>query len=293
MQRMRILVLGGDGMLGHCLLRSWSDRHDVRVTLRRDLRAYEQFGLFDERNSYGGVEAVDARRIVEVLADFRPEAVVNAVGIVKQRATARESIPSLEINALFPHRLAVWSADVGARLVHMSTDCVFSGRKGRYRESDIPDPEDLYGRSKLLGEVTEPNSITLRTSIIGLELSRKKSLVEWFLAQEGSVRGFRRAIYSGFTTSEMARILETILLGHPGLTGMWHVASAPISKFDLLTMFADALGRDVRIDPDDTFGCDRSLDGSAFARETGYDAPAWPRMLQELAAEANLRGAKR
>jgi dTDP-4-dehydrorhamnose reductase len=176
--------------------------------------------------------------------------------------------------------------------VHMSTDCVFSGSKGMYLETDFEDAADLYGRSKLLGEVDTPHSITLRTSIIGLELSRKKSLIEWFLAQRGSIKGYSKVIYSGFTTIEMARIIEMLLLEQPTLSGVWHVASAPISKFDLLVELATILNRsDIEIEQDDTFVCDRSLDASQFGHATGYHAPNWHQMLGELAEQIQERNA--
>lgn len=287
---MRVLILGGDGMLGHRLLIHLGETHDTKVTLRRELSAYERYGLFTPENSYAGVEARDTDRIVEAIADFRPAAVVNAVGIVKQRGAAREAIPSLELNALLPHRLTLLCRAAGARLLHVSTDCVFSGREGRYTEGDVPDAEDLYGRTKLLGEVDEPGAVTLRTSIIGLELSRKGSLIEWFLSQKGEVRGFRQAIYTGLTTIEMSRVIEKVLVEHPNLSGVWQVASDPINKCDLLTRLAEALGRDdVRIVPDDSVRIDRSLLSGAFEEATGYKAPEWDEMLEELSAEVRER----
>ena len=287
---MRILILGGDGMLGHQLLKSYLGHHEVRVTVRRALEGYARYRLFNSDNTFANVDVLDFGRVAEIVRDYRPEAVINAVGIVKQRAESRDAIPSIEVNSLLPHRLSLLCADAGASLVHLSTDCVFSGAKGMYTEDDLEDAGDLYGRSKLLGEVADPHALTLRTSIIGLELSRNKSLIEWFLAQKGTVKGFTRAIYSGFTTREMARIIELVLLQRPGLSGLWHVASSAISKYDLLSRFADRLGRDdVDIVADDTFVCDRSLDGSRFAAETGYVPPAWETMLDELAEEVQER----
>ena len=287
---MRILILGGDGMLGHRLLMHLQDRHETKVTLRRELAANERYGLFTLENSYWSVEAKDTERLLEVMGDFRPEAVVNAVGIVKQRGAAKEAIPSLEINALLPHRLALLCRAVGARLVHLSTDCVFSGRKGNYTEGDVADAEDLYGRTKLLGEVTDAGCITLRTSIIGLELSRRTGLIEWFLAQRGEIRGFTKAIYTGLTTAEMSHVIERVLVEHPHLSGVWQVASEPINKYDLLVRFSEVLGRDdVRIVPDDTVSIDRSLLPVAFERATGYSAPGWNEMLKELGAEVRQR----
>lgn len=287
---MKILILGGDGMLGHELLASWAGRHDVRVTLRRPVDAYAAYGLFSAKNAIGGVEASDLPRVASVVRAAAPDAVVNCVGIVKQRQEAKAAIPSIEINALLPHRLAELCDEVGARLVHLSTDCVFSGRTGNYRETDVPDPVDLYGRSKLLGEVEHAPGVTVRSSIIGLELSRKTGLVEWFLAQRGMIRGFRRAIYTGFTTREMGRIIERLLLQHPDVHGVWQVASAPITKYDLLVQLSARLGRtDVEIAPDDEFICDRSLCGDRFAAATGYEAPSWDVMLAELADQIRAR----
>ena len=282
---MRILILGGDGMLGHQLLKYLASKYEIRVTLRQDLTAYASFGLFHQGNAYAGVDVRSLDQLTEVLADFMPQVVINAVGIVKQRPTAMESIPSLEINALLPHRLAVLCKAIGARLVHLSTDCVFSGRKGNYQESDVSDAEDLYGKSKFLGEVRDPPCLTLRTSIIGRELIRKRGLLEWFLAQKGQVKGFRNAIFSGFTTLEMARIIERMLLNYPQACGLYQVSSEPITKHDLLLLFREKLGHDVEILPDEIFHCDRSLDSTRFRREFNYSPPSWGKMIDELSAQ--------
>ncbi len=272
-------------MLGHQVLKSFSLRHETKVTLRQDLEAYRQYGLFNDSNSYTGIDVRSLDGLTQVLADFRPDAVINAVGIVKQRPTAQESIPSLEINSLLPHRLAVLCRAVRARLVHISTDCVFSGRRGNYREDDSSDAEDLYGRSKFLGEVHDCHCLTLRTSIIGRELAKKKGLLEWFLAQKGTVKGFRNAIYTGFTTVEMGRIIEKMLLHHPQAAGLYHVSSNPISKYDLLLLFRTKLGHDVDILPDDSFHCDRSLNSTRFRMQFDHIPPTWEAMIEELAKE--------
>lgn len=281
---MRILVLGGDGMLGHRLLEQLRHDHDVRATLRQDAAAYAHYGLFPAESTWFGIDVRSLERLTEVFADVRPEAVINAVGIVRHGASAQDAIPSLEINSLLPHRLSVLCRAVGARLVHISTDCAFSGRRGMYRDDDPSDATDLYGRSKYLGEVGDPGCITLRTSMIGLELSRRAGLLEWFLAQRGSIRGFRRAVFSGFTTAELSRLIETLLVEHPGASGVYHASAEPINKYDLLVAIRDRLGRDVEIVPDDSFHCDRSLDSSRFRAEFGYTPPSWDAMLDELAA---------
>lgn len=279
---MRILVLGGDGMLGHQLFLQLRERHTVRVTLRQDLSAYEKFALFNPENSYAGIDVCFPEKIAAVLADFHPHVVVNAVGIVKQLAQAHESIPSLEVNALFPHRLALLCEDIDARMIHLSTDCVFSGKKGKYRETDVSDAEDLYGRTKFLGEGPGAPWLTLRTSMIGLELSRRKSLLEWFLRQEETVAGYRKAIYSGFTTLELSRIIENLIINFPNTHGVYHVSSEPISKYDLLCLIKKNLNLNVEIIPDDSVVCDRSLDSSEFRKMFAYTPPSWVNMVTEL-----------
>jgi dTDP-4-dehydrorhamnose reductase len=287
---MRILVVGGDGMLGHELLQSLGPKHDVRVTLRRPVAAYREFQLLSDRNAIGDVDVRNFDRVVDVVKAFSPEAIINCVGLVKQRPNAKSSVLAIQINSLFPQQLRDLCEDVSARLIHFSTDCVFSGRTGNYRESDIPDASDMYGRSKLLGEVDHAPGLTLRTSIIGLELSHHASLIEWFLSQRGAIKGFRRAIYTGITTMEMGRLVDRLVARHRDLHGVWHVASSPISKYDLLVKLSRALGRtDIEIVPDETFECDRSLRADAFHAATGYEPPSWDDMLAELAEEVRRR----
>jgi dTDP-4-dehydrorhamnose reductase len=283
---MRTLIFGGDGMLGHRLLRQLSPRHDVRVTLRRGLPAYSRHGLFAPHNAFDQVDVRDANRVETIMSEFRPQAVINAAGIVKRNREAADPAVSREVNTLFPHRLARLCRASAARLLHISTDCVFSGEKGNYREADRPDPVDAYGRTKLEGEVGAPDAITLRTSMIGTELERKTGLVEWLLAQRGNaIRGWTRAIFSGLTTAELARVIEMLLSRFPDARGVYHVSSAPISKFDLLSGLNRRLNLRITIVRDDTVVCDRSLDSSQFRAAFGYAPPAWDAMLDELAAD--------
>ncbi len=282
---MRVLILGGDGMLGHRLYLHLRGRHEVKVTLRLALPAYTQYELFNTANTYDVVDAISFGSVRRAVEDYEPQVIVNCIGLVKQRSVASQSVPSIEVNALFPHRLAVLCRALSIRLIHLSTDCVFSGRRGNYNEGNLPDAGDLYGRSKLLGEVTEGNAVTLRTSMIGRELTRKASLVEWFLSQPGPVTGFRRAIFSGFTTLELARIIERLIVRFPDAAGLYHVSSEPISKYDLLRLVRDRMHRGVEITPDDTFQCDRSLDSTLFRTRFGYRPPAWEAMIDELAQD--------
>lgn len=278
-------------MLGHQVLSQLRAKHEIYVTLRREQESYESLRLFDARRAYYGVDARSFGGLREIVTACRPDVVINAIGIVKQRAEAIDAIQSLEINALLPHRLAVICEAAGARLVHFSTDCVFSGRRGNYLETDVSDAEDLYGRTKYLGEPSGQHCLTLRTSIIGRELNRKSGLLEWLLAQRGTIKGYTNAIFSGFTTLEMARVIDNMLAIQTPLSGVYHVSSEPISKFDLLTMIRDALGLRVEIEPYDEFKCDRSLDSSRFRTATGYRPPAWKAMVEELAQD--IRGASR
>jgi len=279
---MRILILGGDGMLGHQLFKHLKPMHDVRVTLRKDLTAYKRFMQFGTENTYAGVDVSSMDKLAEVLTNFYPDAVVNAIGIVKQLLEANESIPSLEINALFPNRLALLCKNINARMIHLSTDCIFSGQKGNYVEADFSDAEDLYGRTKFLGEVTDSHCLTLRTSMIGQELSRKKSLLEWFLAQKKTVNGYKKVIFSGFTTLELSRVIEMIMVQYPAASGIYHVSSDPISKFDLLSLIKEGLKLPIEIIPDESYACDRSLDSSKLRQEFNYSPPSWEEMIDEL-----------
>lgn len=277
-------------MLGHRLLKDLAPHHDVKVTLRRALPEYERFGLFTAENSFDEVEVRDDQRLAEVFAAAAPDVVLNAVGIVKQHRAANEVVESLEINALLPHRLAALCGIADARLIHISTDCVFAGDRGNYSEDSIADALDVYGRTKHLGEVGGLGCLTIRTSMIGLELHRKLSLVEWYLAQTGKIRGFKNAIFTGLTTAELGRVLKLVIEDYPQLSGIYHVAAEPISKYALLERLTELTGRaDIVVEPESEFHCDRSLVGERFSTATGYQAPDWDTMLTGLANEIRNR----
>ena len=281
---MKVLVFGGNGMLGHQLCRILSNGMDVWVTFRS---APMQFEFLSADRMIDHVFVEDIARVKEVLDTVKPDVVVNSVGIVKQRDEAKQAVPSIQVNALFPHQLADLCLEHGIRVIQVSTDCVFSGARGNYTEIDNPDPVDLYGRSKLLGEVHRPGTLTLRTSIIGWQLNTFSSLLSWFALQRGKrIKGYRKAIYSGFSTTVFSQLVGDILLTRPDLTGLYQVASEPISKFDLLVKLRDILGwNDITIDADDNFFCDRSLSGAHFTAATGWRPPSWESMLEGLAAE--------
>jgi dTDP-4-dehydrorhamnose reductase len=283
---MKLMVLGTTGMLGHKLLQVLDGRFDLTGTVRGSAGAYRGHPLLGQATLLGGVQAEDFDSVVRTFAAVRPDAVVNAIGLIKQLPGAKDPLPSLTLNSLFPHRLAQLCQAAGARLIHISTDCVFSGRKGRYTEADVADAEDLYGRTKFLGEVAGPGCLTLRTSIIGRELATRSGLIEWFLAQRGGrVKGYARAIYSGLTTLVLAELIGHVLAQFPQLEGVWQVSSEPISKYELLQLANRACQAGVTIERDEATVCDRSLCGDRFRQATGYMAPTWPEMISGLAAD--------
>ena len=281
----RVLVLGATGMLGHVVVRELAERFEVHATAR-DVEAAGALELPAQLHAFEAQAAGDG--LEELVGSVAPRAVVNCVGLVKQLPIASDPIAAITINALLPHRAAAAAAAAGARLVHVSTDCVFSGKlpiPQRYSEDDQPDPEDVYGRSKLLGEVLAVPHVTLRTSIIGPELGRATGLLEWFLAQQGpTVNGFTRAMYAGLTTTALARNVADVIADHPGLTGLYQVAAAPISKYDLLGKLNDVTGRGHEIVAVEQPEINRALDGSRFEAATGIRVPTWDAMLAEYAA---------
>ena len=284
---MRLLILGGSGMLGHQLWRGLHAQHDTWVTLRRPVADFAVHNLFDEAKAIQFDDITDDTALERALGQAKPEAVINCVGIIKQRDEASDEALTLRVNAEFPHRLAKRCGEAGARLIHFSTDCIFAGTKGNYTESDPSDAADLYGQSKHQGEVANAHSVTLRTSVIGHELGTNLALLDWFLSQRGqAINGYTKAIYSGFTTLEMARIVDRILTQHTDLSGVWHVASQPISKFGLLQLCREKLGWEGVIEPNDEFVCDRSLNADRFNQATGYTPPSWEAMISELAQQS-------
>ena len=279
----RVLILGAGGMLGHKLWQVLRHRFDVYATVRQDYQAYAPYQLFNAENLRTGVDALQFSSVVATVQEIQPDVVVNCIGMIKQLPLAEDPVGTIEINSLFPHRLAQICAAMGVWLIHLSTDCVFSGRKGHYTEDDVPDPDDLYGRTKLLGEVSQDGCITLRTSMIGRELRSRTGLLEWFLAQQGiQVQGYVNAVFSGFTTLALARILGDLIDGGKGTSGLHHLSAEPINKYDLLLRLRQAFGLQIEIEPYKAYHCDRSLDSTRFRFLTGFIPPTWDQMLEDL-----------
>ena len=280
---MKILVFGTTGMLGNAIFRFLSK--DLSFDVYGTVRNESAFCYFSDEQSNRLITGVDVENndsVIKAFAVAQPDVVINCVGLVKQHSDTSDPLQAIPINTLLPHRLAALCQATRARLVHISTDCVFSGVKGNYIESDFPDASDLYGRSKLLGEVDYPHAITLRTSIIGHELSGQRSLVSWFLAQENAVKGFTRAIFSGLPSVELARVVRDEVLPRPELQGLYHLAAKPINKFDLLNLVAIAYEKDIEIIPDESLVIERSLNAERFKEATGYLVPEWPELVHRM-----------
>jgi dTDP-4-dehydrorhamnose reductase len=282
----RVLVLGATGMLGHTVVAEFDTQFEVHATVRdpEDTAIPATPATLHGFTARAGGDGLD-----ELVEQIRPAAVVNCIGLVKQLPIASDPLEAITINALLPHRIARAADRSGARLIHVSTDCVFAGRlpiPERYSESDAADAEDLYGRSKLLGEVDRPGHLTLRTSIIGPELGAVTGLFEWFRAQTGpSVNGFTQAMWSGLTTVALARVIAEIITSHPVLTGLYQVAPEPISKFDLLVRLNDTLAAGHEIRAVDEPVVNRALDGGRFTAATDIRLPSWDEMISELARD--------
>lgn len=278
---MKVLVIGAHGMLGNAVFRVLSSNINLEVfgTIRSD-RA--------ETNLIESVDVADHEALIRVFELTKPNVVINCVGLIKQLNESIDPVLSLSINSVFPHRLATLCDFFNSRLIHISTDCVFSGRAGYYSEDDFPDAEDLYGRSKLLGEVIGRNNLTLRTSLIGHELNTKNSLLEWFLSQTSKVSGFTNAIFSGLTVLEASCVIENIIIEHKELNGLYHLASTAISKYELLTIIRNIYKKKIVITPSDSPKINRSLNGSRLSAITGYEAPSWDLMIESMYRLRNL-----
>jgi len=278
---LKVLVLGATGMLGNAVFRYLSDAPELQVWgTVQNAGGKRFFADALQPNLIAHINVLDFDTLVGAFEKVRPDVVINCIGLIKQLADAQDPLAALPINAMLPHRLAKLCALSGARLIHVSTDCVFSGSKGMYLETDPSDAEDLYGKSKYIGEIHDaPNAVTLRTSIIGHELSSQVGLVDWFLSQEGSVKGYQKAIFSGLPTVELARIIRAFVLPNPELSGLYHVSAAPIDKFSLLKLVAEAYQKTIAIIPDEQVAIDRSLDSTRFRQATGYAPPSWPELI--------------
>ena len=287
----KILILGGDGMLGHKFLEGLKDEHEVKATVRRPQTSnVKQFGLEKTTDYMYDVDATNFISIEKSIQSFGPDFVINCIGLTKSLCDTQDASKAIYLNALFPHMLLKICQQHGAKLFQFSSDCVFSGDHGNYGEVSIPDARDLYGLSKTLGEINCTQCLTIRKSTIGLERNTSHGLIEWFLSATGNIKGYSNALYSGLTSIELVRVVNFIISQNESMSGIIHVSSKPISKFSLLSRLSSMLGRDdLTIEEDQSFVCDRSLNGNHFVASTGYLIPSWDDMLHELSEEIKRR----
>ena len=285
----KILVLGATGMLGHKMMQVLAKKFSVTGTVRANTSAFSHHPAFAGMNIIENVRADDLKSVHYAIEHSNPDVIINCIGIVKQLPAANDPLPIIAINALFPHQLAHICRQHKSQLIHMSTDCVFSGRKGNYTENDLSDAEDLYGKTKFLGEVTYPGCLTIRTSIIGRELNTTHGLFEWFMSQKGKIiSGYKKAIFSGLTTLALSDIIVKIISDYPTLQGVQNIASEPISKFDLLSLVKKIYGISITIEPDETVINNRSLNPSKFRKETNLEIPSWEYMIDQMHRDSTL-----
>ena len=278
-----IVIVGATGLIGSTIFKYFSrNTNYVVIGTTRDSSNKRFFSSSQAKKLSSGFEVSSYRKWYELFNKNNPDVVINCLGITKHLEGGNNPLVNIPINAYFPHFLNELCQSHGSRLIHISSDCVFSGSRGGYLESDNPDAADFYGRSKALGEVTEGAAITLRTSTIGHELQSSFGLLDWFLDQEGSCQGFTNAYFSGLPTIELAKIIEQYVVPNPQLKGLYHVGAKRISKFDLLTQIACEYNKKIEIIPNNIFRIDRSLNSDQFYKATGYKAPSWEKLIKEM-----------
>lgn len=288
---MKILVLGASGMIGSAIFRVLSNENSFEVhgSIRsKDLKRFFRDG--QKKSLVICSDVLDQIQLVRLFSEIKPNVVINCIGLTKHHKEADDVLLAVPLNTALPHRLSDLCKATSARLIHISTDCIFSGSRGNYLETDDSDAADVYGKSKYLGEVVnESHAITLRTSTIGHELQSSYGLLEWFLAQEVSCSGFNRAIFSGLPNTILAEIIRDYVIPKPELHGLYHVGAAPIGKYDLLKLIATQYGKNINIVSDEKFVIDRSLNVDLFSRVTGYHAPSWPELIQSMHKSQEVR----
>lgn len=285
----KVLILGASGMLGHKLYIIFQNSFETFGTIRGHIKEYAKYHFFQNDKVFEEINAFEIDKIKKVIELITPDVIINCIGIIKQIDLARNPRIIIETNSLFPHKLADLACQFNFKLIQISTDCVFSGKKGNYAEVDVSDAEDLYGRTKFLGEVLSKNALTIRTSIIGREINKTNGLLEWFLSQEGkTVKGFVNVIFSGFTTEFLARELIRIIKDYPYLEGLYHISSCPISKYGLLQLIKRILNCYIEIEPDNSLHCERSLNSEKYRNDTNFVPPTWEQMISALRRDTSL-----
>jgi dTDP-4-dehydrorhamnose reductase len=286
---MKILILGAAGMLGHQVwlkaIEAFGEK-SVAGTLRKPKATYSKFGIFEGKNIFDRIDLSSTEEMIKVLEDYKPDWIINCVGITLRKKELGDFERCLDINSMLPHRLALWGLKNNCKVIHFSTDCVFDGAKGGYTELDLPTANDVYGKSKFLGEITYPNALTMRLSVVGREIENKTELVEWIISQkQKTVNGFGKITYSGLTTNQVAKQVVNVIKNHPGFNGLYQLASEPITKYELVKIVNEVYGLEMTVNRDDAKEYDKSLDCGRYAKITGFRKPQWREMITEMKRE--------
>lgn len=285
---MKILVLGASGLIGHKLFQTMKDAgHDVYGVLHGEKTSFPEVDFLQKDSVIESVDVLDFDKLHGILYAIQPNVVLNCVGITKRKEEVNDPFQAISVNALFPHKLANLAKDMNFRVIHFSTDCVFNGELGNYNEESNTTGEDAYGKTKALGEIRYPHTLTIRSSFIGRELAGKTELLEWLISENGNtIKGFTQAWYSGVSTIFMAKTVLDIIENYPDISDLYQLAiPEPISKYDLLCLARDAFQLDIEIIPDGNFEIKPTLDGSKLTNAMDLTIPSWQEMMNELAAD--------
>ena len=278
---MKILILGGDGMIGHKMTQVLSSQNHEIVISVREKRDLTLKSVSSKPKVFFNDFLKD--NILDFLVKVNPDVIINAIGVTIRRGSTKNISETIYLNSLFPHQLSNWALAFKKRLIHFSTDCVFSGSEGSYLEDTTPNALDYYGKTKGLGEINSKSSLTIRSSMIGPELFNKTELFEWIINnKEKEINGFSRVMYSGVTTVYMARLLADLIDNHKNLNGIYNVASKPISKFELLHLINDNFDLGLIINDDKTVISNKTLNASKIEKEIGLQPPSWDELIFEL-----------
>ena len=275
---MRILILGADGMIGHKIAQSLED-FELILASRKSI-SLKSIGIIKGKMVLHNLitDSLDL-----LLDSTTPDIIINCAGITTRRGVEDNIVNTGLLNSELPHKLDSWANLNSKKLIHFSTDCVFSGNRGNYLDNDFADADDIYGKSKALGEVDSPNTLTLRCSMIGRELYNFTELFEWLLKNKNKkIEGYSNTFYSGITTVRMGIILNQILKKNLNLSGIYNISSTPISKFDLLIKLSNAFNLNVEVKQNTNNKSNKVLISEKFTEITGIYPPNWDDLISEF-----------
>lgn len=281
--KIKILILGGTGLIGNGLFNTMSANSSLEVfATSRASTPPKNLSMKLRDKLFLRVDATQGERFLNFISDVHPDVLINCIGLTKHLPSGNDPLTAIPLNSFLPHYLAAHCRATNIRFIHISSDCVFSGNRGQYLEGDVPDSNDVYGRTKALGEVCDGQSLVIRTSTIGHELSTNFGLLDWFLSQRDGCSGYKNAIFSGVTTVELARIIQEYVIPAPHLHGIYNVSGRSISKYDLLSLIAKVYEKKIHIIPDYGFSINRTLDCGKFAKATGYEPSSWSELIRKM-----------